>query len=189
MAKNTSLSDAIQKMIDNIEMATAVAGVYLKSQVHRDFEKAAKTSVDKYYSYINGYYTQHDRQYRLYKVYDVKTDVKREGKNIVISTGIYMDSDRLEGLYHSNSSKHSGNGPWGSGGDVEADYVFKNFIYGMHPWTNGWPLRGVSNLEYDEIQSKPSPDSYLNKYVDKYVDVYFNKHLNKTLDGLLKAYM
>ena len=189
MAKVNSLSDAIQNMIDDVERATAFAGVFLKNKVQSDFENAAKTSVDKYYSYKNGYYTKYGRQYRLYKVYDVKTDVYREKDNIVISTGVYMDSDKLEGLYHSNSSLHNGSGPWESGGDVDEKYVFENFIRGIHPWTNGWPLTSATQLMYDEIKSKPSPDNYLNKYVDKYVDVYFNKHIQKTMDGLLKAYM
>ena len=189
MAKGNSLSDAIQNMIDDINRATAYAGVFLKSKVQKDFEDAARTSVDKYYSYKNGHYTRYGRQYRLYKVYDVKTTVERENGNIVISTGIYMDSDRLEGLYHSNSSKHNGDDAWSSGGDVEEDYVFENFIYGRHPWTNGWPTSGDKFLEYDEIKSKTSPDSYLNKYRDKYSDVYFSKHIQKTMDGLLKAYM
>lgn len=189
MAKGNTLSDAIQNMIDDIDKATAFAGVFLKNKVQKDFEAAAKTSVDKYYSYKNGYYTRYGRQYRLYKVYDVKTTVYRENGNIVVSTGIYMDSDKLEGLYHSNSSIHNGSGSWESGGDVDADYVFENFIYGRHPWTNGWPISVAKSLEYDEIKSKPSPDSYLNRYCDKYVDVYFSKHIQKTIDGLLKAYM
>ena len=189
MAKGNSLSDAIQNMIDDVERATAFAGVFLKSKVQKDFEDAARTSVDKYYSYKNGYYTRYGRQHRLYKVYDVKTDVHKENGNIVVSTGIYMDSDRLEGLYHSNSSLHKGSGSWEAGGDVEADYVFENFIRGIHPWTNGWPRTSTPFLEYDEIRSKPSPDNYLNRYRDKYADVYFSKHIQKTMDGLLKAYM
>lgn len=181
MAKENSLSDAIQNMINDVERATVMAGLLIKDKVQKDFEKAAKTSVDKYYSYKNGYYTKYQRQYRLYNTYSVKTDISREGDNIVISTGVYMDSDPLEGLYHSNASKK-----WE---DVDAEYVFENFIYGRHPWTNGWPLSGAAELEYDEIRSKPSPDSYLKRYRDKYVDVYFNKHVQSIMDNLLKVYM
>jgi hypothetical protein len=181
MAKNNTLSDAIQGMIDDIDRASAYAGVYLMKKVNNDFKNAARTSVDKYYEYENGYYTKYERQYRLYNTYDVKTDVKREGSNIVISTGVYMNSDPLEGLYHSNASEK-----WA---DVDAEYVFKNFVYGRHPWTNGWPLSGVQELEYKEIKSRPSPDRYLRNYVENYSKAYFSKHIQATLDGLLKAYM
>jgi len=189
VASQKSLSDTIQSMIDDIDRASAFAGVFLKSKVQKDFESAARTSVDKYYSYKKGQYTRYGRQYRLYKVYDVQTTVRREKDNIIVSTGVYMDSDKLEGLYHSNSSKHSGTEPWKAGGDVEAEYVFKNFIQGAHPWTNGWPLGGVDHLEYGIKRKRPSPDKFLNQYRDRYINVYFNKHIQKTMDGLLKAYM
>ena len=100
-----------------------------------------------------------------------------------------MSSDPLDGLYHSNSNSHDGSASWNAGGDVEADYVFENFIYGKHPWTNGWPLNGVDELEYKTIRSKPSPDNYLKHYRDKYAEVYFSKHIQKTMDDLLKVYM
>lgn len=189
MANKNSLSDTIQKMIDDIDRAGAIAGVLLKDQVHKDFEKAAKTSVDNYYKYKNGEYTRYERQYRLYSIYKVQTTISREKDNIIISTGIYMNSDPLEGVYHSNSSKHQGGGSWALGGDVEADYVFKNFISGKHPWTNGWPHSGANSLEYDLISNKPSPDNYLKRYRDRYVDIYFNKHIQKVMDNLLKIYM
>jgi hypothetical protein len=92
-----------------------------------------------------------------------------------------MDSDPLEGLYHSEASEK-----WA---DVSAEYVFENFIYGRHPWTNGWPLSDAEELEYDEIRSRPSPDNYLKAYRAKYMDVYFNKHIQNTMDKLLKVYM
>lgn len=189
MANKSSLSDTIQKMIDDIDRAGAIAGLLIKDQVHKDFEKAAKTSVDNYYKYINGSYTKYERQYRLYKTYDVQTSVTREGNNIVISTGIYMSSDPLEGLYHSNSSKHEGEKPWKSGGDVEAEYVFNNFISGKHPWTNGWPVaKDEPILREGYTKKRPVPDSYLKRYRDRYVDVYFNRHVQNMMEKLLKAY-
>ena len=183
---NSTLTSAIQNMIDDVERATAMAGLLLKDTVHKDFDDAAHTSVDKYYSYKNGYYTKYGRKHRLYGVYDVNTEVYRDGNSIVISTGIYMDSDKLDGLYHNRLGEQGiVVGKWT---DVDADYVFKNFISGKHPWTNGWPLSGASELEYGTNTSKPSPDRYLKNYVDRYIDVYFNKHVQRTLDNLIKVY-
>ena len=87
MANQKSLSDTIQSMIDDIDKASAIAGIFLKSKVQKDFETAAHTSVDKYYSYKRGQYTKYGRQYRLYKVYDVKTTINREKDNIVLWEG------------------------------------------------------------------------------------------------------
>lgn len=186
MANNATLGDAIQRLMDNAENAAAFASVALRNQIKKDFEKAAHDAVDKYYEYQNGAYTKYGRQYHLYDVYIVTSDFKKKGKGYTIDAAITMDSDILEGLYNSNSSKHSGSGPWESGGDVEADYVFQNFLKGAHPWTNGYPLNGVETLQYKLLnKTKPSPEQILNKYLKNY---NLDKYFNETLSGLLKLY-
>ena len=188
MAKNNSLGDAIQKIINNAENAAAMSSVILKNQIKKDFEKAARDAVDKYYEYQNGAYTKHGRQYRLYDIYTVSADTTRKGKGYTIDVAITMDSDILNGVYHSKSSKHSGNKPWEEGGDVEAEYVFKNFLSGAHPWTNGWPVSGEDELRYKLLnKTKPSPEQILNNYLKSY-DKYLNKHFHETLTGLIKLY-
>ena len=185
MARNNSLEDAIQKMIDNVETAAEVAGGLIKQQVEKDFKAATKNVVDEYYDYKNGSYTKYGRQHNLYNIYQVTSNLNKKGKSYVITTDIRMDSSALEGVYHSNSSKHQGSGPWESGGQVEADYVFENFLAGEHPWTrfeNG-------TYVYGENKDKMSPDKKLNEYLKKYGARYFDDYLQKTFSQLLKLYM
>ena len=184
-----TLEDAIQGMINDVQKATTAAALLTKDQVKKDFENAAKESVDKYYEYVNGSYTRGERQYNLYKIYKVNVGISKGKDSIIISSNILMNSDVLEGVYHSNSSKHNGGGSWSSGGDVDANYVFKNFIYGHHPWTNGWPTSGAEDLEYKLITKRPTPNSFLNNYIDSYGEKYFAKRFEKNLLQLLKAYL
>ena len=48
---NGTLEDAVQKMIDNAEKAVQVAAVLTSQQIKKDFEKAARDTVDNYYKY------------------------------------------------------------------------------------------------------------------------------------------
>lgn len=189
MAGNATLGDAIQRLMDNAENAAAFASVALRNQIKKDFEKAARDAVDKYYEYQNGAYTKHGRQYRLYDVYTVAADSKKKGKGYTIDAAITMDSDILYGWYNSNSAKHNGTEPWKAGGDVEADYVFKNFLKGVHPWTNGYPLNGVETLQYELREGPgPNPTEMLDQYLENYGERYLNKHFRDILSGLLKLY-
>lgn len=184
--KNDSLTDKIQKMIDNIDYVQGTLGLLVKDNVKKDFEKAAKESVDKYYEYKKGSYTQYGRKHRLYGVYNVTTSIKNKNGTIVITPRIEMNSDSLEGVYHTNSIKHNGNSSWDDGGDVEADYVFENFIYGFHPWTNGWPLSEDEDLRYKRIKQKgQSPNAFLNSYIDNYNKKFFSKYVQDIMNKLL----
>lgn len=198
MAKNNSLSNDIQKLIDNAELVAASASLLIKDKMQKDFEKAAKKSVDKYYEYKNGSYTKYGRQHNLYKVYSVDAQVSRNGDDLILNASIYMDSNKLEGLYSSNSRYHQGDSPWevykGSYaddpdrdyGNVEADWVFKNFISGKHPWTNGYPTSGAEKLKTGFKKSKPSPDKFLSDYLDKYGEKYINKYMEEIMISFMK---
>lgn len=184
--KNDLLADKIQKMIDNIDYVQGMAGLLVKDNVKKDFENAAKESVDRYYEYKKGSYTQHGRKHRLYGVYNVTTTIRNKNGSVIITPRIEMDSDRLEGLYHTNSTRHDGNAPWDDGGDVDASYVFENFIKGLHPWTNGWPSSGYENLEYKRIKQKgQTPNAFLNSYIDNYNKKFFSKYVQEIMNKLL----
>ena len=53
MAAEKTLGDAIQKLIDNVETVSEIAGNICRMQAEKDFNDAAKTAVDKYYEYKN----------------------------------------------------------------------------------------------------------------------------------------
>lgn len=181
MATGNSLSDAIQIIIDNIDTAAYTAGVLASQQMKKDFEEMAKGLVDKYYQYQNGQYTRYGRQHNLYNIYTVTTNVKKGKNSIDIELNLDLDPNKLEGLYHSNASEKWAN--------VGADYVFRNFMEGTHPWTNAWPLSGASALEYKEIKASPKVNPAINKYKKSYGDKYFNSYVDKIFMQLIKVYL
>ena len=189
MAQKNSLEEAIQKMIDDVETVAEVAGKLVMKKVQEDFEKATKNVIDEYYDYKFGSYTKYGRQYNLYNIYSVNSEFKKHGKNYTITTNVHMDSSALEGVYHSNSSRHHAHGPmleWKKGGDVKADYVFENFLEGEHPWTK---FLGDGKYKYGEKKDKMSPKQKLNQYINKYEGKYFNDYMTKTIARLLELYM
>ena len=188
MAQKNSLEDAIQQMIDNVNTVAEVAGKRVMKQVQEDFNAATKNVIDEYYDYKYGSYTKYGRQHNLYNIYNVTSSIKKHGKTYTITTNVNMDSSALKGVYHSNSSKHHAHGPmleWKKGGDVEADYVFENFLAGEHPWTRFED--GV--YVYGENKDKMSPDAKMKKYLKKYGEKYFDDYMQKTIAYLLKQYM
>lgn len=185
MAEAKTLGDAIQKLIDNVETVAEIAGNISRKQAEKDFNDAAKAAVDKYYEYQNGAYTKYGRQHNLYDIYNVDSDLKRKGKSFVLTTNINMDSSSLEGAYHSNSSKHQGTGSWNSGGQVEGDYVFKNFLEGAHPWT----YFKDGEYMYGETIGKEIPDKFLKDFIKNYGSRYFEDNFQKIIAQLLKVYL
>ena len=182
MAKSGSLSDAIQSLIDKVEDTALTTGLIVNQKMKSDFEKMAKGTVDKYYEYKKGQYTKYGREYNLYKVYTVTVSPpKQTKKGVHLEVNVDLDADVLEGLYHSNASDI-----WA---DVEAEYVFKNFMGGYHPWTNGWPLTSANNLVYKEIKASPNVDKTIKKYQKNYGDKYFNKYVDQILTQLIKVYI
>lgn len=181
MAKGNSLSDAIQVLIDNVEGAAYTAGLLANQKMQKDFEEMAKGTVDKYYEYKRGQYTKYGRQHNLYNIYKVTTSIKQTKKAVKLEVNLNFDPGKLEGLYHSNASEL-----WE---DVDGTYVFQNFMYGVHPWTNGWPFSGKSELRYREIRSMPRVETTIRKYKNAYGDKYFKGYVDQILMSLIKVYL
>lgn len=181
MATGKTLSDAIQKLIDNVEDVAVVSANLVKDKMQKDFEKMAEGTVDKYYEYQKGYYTKHGRKHNLYKTYSVDISLIKTKKRIDFDLSLKYDPDVLEGLYHSNASE-----TWA---DVQADYVLENFLGGYHPWTNGWPLFTDKPLQYKEIKGSPSVKKTFNQYKKTYGDKYFSKYMDKVFMQLIKVYL
>lgn len=181
-----TFADGIQRMIDNLEMSVAMAAMLVKDSVEEDFKEAAKHSIDEYYEYKNGFYTQYGRQHNLYKLPKVTVGIERSGSSFTLTPTIQMRQEMLEGVYHSNSSRHNGGGSWKSGGDVEAKYVFNNFIVGKHPWSRFTPIDG--DYGATTIRGK-SPNRYLNHYIRSYGDKYFCKRVDAAMAKVLAMYM
>lgn len=181
MSNNVSVVTAIQKMIQDIDSVADKAAYQLQLQVKKDFDKASESIVDEYYKYPVKYH----REYNLYDIYNVKSNLKRHGHIYTITTEIELNSDILNGIYYSHSKKHHGSGSWSDGGQVEGDYVFTNFMEGAHPWTqfnNGDYIYGV------EIGGT-IPHKDFKKYVKDYGPKYFETHIQQVMGDILKKYI
>lgn len=178
----SGLVAAIQHIIDNVETAAEIAGNMCRIKAEQDFNKAAKQAVDYYYEYpVTSYY----RQYHLYDIYNVTSTLKKRKGVYTIKTEIKFDSGPLDGVYHSHSSKHNGGGAWSSGGDVEGDWVFKNFLRGAHPWTQEivYKEEYKSGLNVQE----PSPNKYLREFINSYGPNHFEPYFQKSIALLLSS--
>ena len=178
------LENAIQEMINKAEQAVVTAAAITSQQVKKDFEKAARDTVDNYYKYTNGGYTKYGRQYSLYAIPETTIDIKtNKNGGATITANISLDSSRISGNHRSH-----GQGAKYAGG-VSSDYIFENFMANQHPWTNAWPLFGAEELEYRLIDGEgPSPDVFLSKYIQCYGADYAGKYFEKTVMQLLKLY-
>ena len=121
----------------------------------------------------------------MYDIYKVNSDLRKRGRTFTLTTNIDMNSAPLEGAYHSNSSKHQGGGSWESGGQVEGDYVFENFLQGEHPWT----YFKDGEYMYGETVGKEIPDEFLKDFINNYGSRYFEDNFQKTIAQLLKVYL
>lgn len=181
MATGMSLADAIQVVIDNVETAAVTAGNLANQKMQQDFTEMAKGTVDSYYEYINGQYTRYGRTHSLYNIYKVTTSMKKTKSAVNLEVNLNLDPGKLEGIYHSNASKKWAN--------VDGMYVFENFMEGVHPWTNGWPLSGAAELEYKEIKASPNVERTIKKYKKAYGDKYFKPYMDKIFMSLVKLYL
>lgn len=115
-------------------------------------------------------------------------DVK--GSNIDID--IYYDASFIDGIYESNSSYHQDGGKWrsvrknynlssydfwemfyngetgGSYGEIESEWIMKNFWNGVEYSTNGWP-RG--SAEYLQIIKGKTTSAYsvAQNFINNYI--------------------
>lgn len=181
MATGMLVSEAIQKLIDNIELTAVTAGKLANQKMQQDFTEMAKGTVDSYYEYVNGQYTRYGRTHSLYNIYNVTTALAKTSKNVNMTVTLNMDPGNLEGIYHSNASKK-----WAT---VSGQYVFDNFIAGVHPWTNGWPMSGASELQYMEIGGSPNVEQTIKKYKKAYGDTYLKPYLDSVFMSLIKVYL
>ena len=181
MASGMLVSEAIQLLIDNIELAAVTAGNLANQKMQQDFTEMAKGTVDSYYEYVRGQYTRYGRTHSLYNIYTVTTSLNKTAKNVNMTVTLNMDPGALEGIHHSNASQK-----WAT---VGGQYIFDNFMRGTHPWTNGWPQSGAAELKYREIKASPSVNRTINKYKKAYGDAYLKPYLDSIFMSLIKIYL
>lgn len=182
MAKVETFSDAIKDMMKNVDKVSREVAQKVSEKMTVDIANKTQDILDKYYSYKKGSYTKSGRTYQLYEMYetDLPKAVKASGGYIARGR-VKFDPNILE--YHSNSSKHNGDSPWSSGGDVESSYVYDElFFEGKHPWYSGAPYNdGSYTLIKHGVNVGKAFKDFDNKYDDQYLHDYFNSIVAKTM--------
>lgn len=128
---------------------------------------------------------------------------------IDIEAESYYDASFIEGFYESSSSYHQDGGKWrsvrknyqlsrydfwemhfagetgGSYGEVEEDWIMKNFWNGIEYVTNGWPLS--KSAEYLSTSKRKVVSAYdvAKKFIDDYdAKGYYKKYLQQEMNNL-----
>ncbi|MEE1084297.1 MAG: hypothetical protein UH850_11290 [Paludibacteraceae bacterium] len=82
----------------------------------------------------------------------------------VAKVGMSYDPSRLDGVYSSNASTQYQ--------PVDGSWVLNNYLSGIHPTTNGYPLY-ADQLEYIEIRDPESPEDHMNAFLEKYYKTFY----------------
>ena len=77
--------------------------------------------------------------------------------------GVIYDPLRLEGVYNSEASPQYQ--------PVDGEYVLRNYLNGIHPRTNGYPIL-ADEFIYDPKIDAESPNTTMQTYIEKYKDTF-----------------
>lgn len=184
MSNQGAIERAVDRMMDDVKLIIAQAAKNISKKVEEDYKMAARSAVDNYYaSYIPTSYT---RQGELYGMYKAKARAYQKGNDWIIKASVVFDSDLIEGKHHSYSSFHQGAGDWSGGGDVEAEWIFMNFMEGRHPITElNLDGKGLEYV-YSTIDDSVTPREILDNFNKNYQTQYFNKHVEHELMSQLQ---
>lgn len=146
MASNSGSIDKIFEEIINDAENTAKNAIKSASKnVQKDIIDKAKDDLNYYYAnYKPKIYRRQDKLRRAILPYYAD---RSNSKNISIEIGVQYKSSALTGAYKSNSWYHQNGDKWISRSDdgfnwkgqnngiPESDWIFENFIEGIHPIT------------------------------------------------------
>lgn len=178
MASSGILSDAIQDIIKNIDIANKEISQKVSERMTEDLLKKTKDIIDEYYSYKKGSYTKYGRTYQLYEFYNAKIPKARKFKKGYIARGtIVFDPSKLE--YHSNSSDLYK--------DVDSDYVYEELFYkGKHPWYSG---AAVNDGSYKLVKGGVNINKEFKKFDKMYDDIYLKDYFNDIVFATIEKYL
>lgn len=156
MAQNRTITDILQELKKDYKKVLIKAVEQATSTACEDMYKFSMSVLERYYdNYIPSRY---DRTDSLQMATIPIAEVKDYGDVIVGTFGVEYDADILESFaapsYYDASNKY---------GNVDGDWVLKNYLMGIHPATNGG--RTTDTAIYTPWQDVISPDKYLKKYL------------------------
>lgn len=132
-------------------------------KAEEDINLEAKSCLYQYYANYDP--SQYNRTDSLVQAFVPYNKVTTDKDGVIASVGVIYDPSKLEGVYYSETSKKPFFNP------VDPTWVLQNYLNGIHPRTNAWPLYG-DELIYDPVVDSVSPDVKMKEYIQKYKDTF-----------------
>lgn len=162
-AKIQNLDKAIDSIFKRYESNLKKAMEDAANEAAFDIGFEARSCLERYYeNYDPNWY---DRTNSLIQAFVTVNEVTKNKDEIVARVGVVYDPSKLEGTYYSEASNKDFFNP------VDAIWVLKNYLAGIHPRTNGYPLYGTE-LVYDPQVDTISPDTAMKEYIKKYTETF-----------------
>ena len=172
-AKVKNLDKAIDSIFSRYNSNLKKAMEDAARQAEEDINWEAKSCLYRYYeNYDPNWY---DRTDSLIQAFVPVNEITTKKNGIVARVGVMYDPAKLEGVYRTEASQKDFFNP------VDATWVLKNYLSGIHPRTNGYPLYG-DELIYDPVVDKVSPDVTMREYIQKYKDTFSQNVYNWFID-------
>ena len=164
--KIKNLDKAIDSIFSRYNSNLRKAMEHASKQAEEDINWEAKSCLYRYYdNYEPNWY---DRTDSLIQAFVPINELTIKNDEIVAKVGIMYDPEKLEGVYYTEASQKDFFNP------VDATWVLKNYLAGIHPRTNGYPIYGAG-LVYDPFVDPESPDATMKEYIQKYKEQGLSK--------------
>lgn len=169
-AKVKHLDEAINRLFKRYESNLRKAMQTASDEAEFDIRLEAESCLARYYdNYDPNWYRRDERLIQAFVPYNY---ISKEHDKLVVKVGMGYDSNRLDGVYYSNGSTKDEFNP------VNSSWVLSNYLDGIHPTTNGYPLY-ADTLEYIPVQDDVSPNEHMNTFLQEYVET-FNRNVLKS---------
>ena len=162
-AKVRGLEEAINSIFSRYNSNLKKAMEDAAKQAEFDINFEARSCLERYYeNYDPNWY---DRTNSLIQAFVPYNKVTTDKDGVTASVGVMYDPSKLEGMYYSEASEEPFFNP------VDATWVLSNYLKGIHPRTNGYPLYG-DELIYNPVIDSVSPDTRMKEYIQEYKDTF-----------------
>jgi hypothetical protein len=172
MAKAKDLKAAMKDLEKNYKEVLKGAVQYATEEAKKDIHKKSLSCLAEYYENYDP--NSYDRIDGLRHAFLPYKSVKSDGSHIIGTAGVEYFYDALDSMYYSGSEKYGAkkdkNGHIIEYGMPESAWVIDNYLDGIHPTTNGYPIsKKATHMEYIPIYDLKSPTEKMSEYLDNYV--------------------
>ena len=179
MAKvSRTIDEAIDEIFKDYKNVFKKAAEEATEQTKEDIYANAVSCLQKYYEDYSP--TSYNRTYSLMDSFvSYANPVQKVGDSLLCSAGVEFDSSRIANVYY-GSEIYS---------PTDSEWIIENFLAGIHPRTNGSPVVGGGNYEYEKYYGNFVPVEEMQKYIDSYwytFDKNFRRSVSKQILRMMK---